>query len=200
VGVALVCWLLSSPGAPGIPATFSQERGRAPQSATHKKTALAKRLLHVDRPHRFEYYIDVSYDQSRAAMTRCRLFSEPKMDEMATHPLASTDLDAILDAQVSEFLAEVEALDQESVQAATFKVYDHIEQLLFDRSFRLCDRILRSLDVSRFSTTVLRAFLTITWEHRLDLEERAGLYERVRGRMLEIRGPEVTERLLCRLA
>ena len=122
------------------------------------------------------------------------------MDEIATHPIASLDVDTIIEAQVSEFLAEVEALEKDSVQAATLRVYDHIEQLLFDRSFRLCDRILRSLDVSRFSTTVLRSFLTITWEHRLDLEERAGLYERIRRRMLETRGPEVTERLLCRLA
>lgn len=144
--------------------------------------------------------LDVSYGLSRAAMACSGLFTGTRTEETLTHPIALPRIDTILEAQLSDFLAQVEALDKVSVQAATFKVYDLIEQLLFDRSFRLCDRILRRLDVSRLSTTVLRAFLTITWEHRLDLEERAGLYERVRCRMLEIRGPEVTERLLSRLA
>src|SRR5207253_4007045 len=87
-------------------------------------------------------------------------------------------VDDILNAQADEFLAEVYRLDHANIQAASFKVYDRMERLLFRASYSLCDRILARANVERFSTTVMRSFLTITWEAMAKLKERKNFYAR----------------------
>lgn len=98
-----------------------------------------------------------------------------------------------------EILFKVYRLDQKDVKAASFVVYDCLEELLYKGLYDVCDRILCNADVSKLSTTVMRSFLTITREAKHKLKERECFFTRVEQEMTRIRGAEMAERLLCRL-
>jgi hypothetical protein len=98
-----------------------------------------------------------------------------------------------------EFLGEVYRLDASNPSAATDRVYDHIEQLLYEGSFKVCDQILERIDVDRLSTALMRSFLTITAPARDELKARSDLYTRIQKAMIGRIGEEKTGRLLSRL-
>jgi hypothetical protein len=101
---------------------------------------------------------------------------------------------------LDEFLGEVYRLDaSKDLGAATDRVYDHIEQLLYEGSFNVCDQILERVDVDRLSTALMRSFLTITAPASDELKARNDLYARIKTAMIDRIGEEKTRRLLSRL-
>ena len=102
-------------------------------------------------------------------VAKATLFKAKQM-EAVTRPIP---IEEIIDAQADEILSEVYRLDHKDVQAASFVVYDRIEDLLYRGSYDLCDRILRRVAVPKVSTTVMRSLLTITWESRQNLRRKA---------------------------
>ena len=61
---------------------------------------------------------------------------------------------------LDEFLGEVYRLDaSKDLGDATDRVYDHIEQLLYEGSFKVCDQILERVDVDRLSTALMREYI-----------------------------------------
>jgi hypothetical protein len=103
--------------------------------------------------------------------------------------------------EIDQFLDRVHRLDRaEDLQAATDQVYDLFDRLLSEQAFEICDRVLMQVDVGKFSTSLLRSFLTITAAAKGQLKARAGFFTQVEAEMIRQRGAETTKRLLSRLA
>ena len=81
---------------------------------------------------------------------------------------------------IDQFLDRVQRLDRaEELQAATDQVYDLFDRLLTEQAFETCDRILMQVNVNKFSTSLLRSFLTITAAAKGQLKARAGFFAQV---------------------
>lgn len=107
----------------------------------------------------------------------------------------------IVDREIGNLLNQVYRLDAGGdTQAATDKVFDYIDRLLSSQMFKICDEILKQVKVERLSTSLMRSFLTITFAAKDHLRERTEFYRKVEEQMTRKRGPEVTRRLLSRLA
>lgn len=104
-------------------------------------------------------------------------------------------------AQAASFLDDVYRLvDAGDLQSATDRVFDHIDRLLCENSFDICDTILQQVDVERLPTALMRSFLTITAPAKDHLPSRQPLFERIEQEMMRQKGPEMTQRLIGRLA
>ncbi len=107
----------------------------------------------------------------------------------------------IVDREIGNLLNQVYRLDASGdTQVATDKVFDYIDRLLSSQMFEICDEILKQVKVDRLSTSLMRSFLTITFAAKDHLNERTEFYKKVEEQMTSKRGPEVTKRLLSRLA
>ena len=106
-----------------------------------------------------------------------------------------------LNRRVDDFLKEVYSLDNSGQsQLATLRVFDHLEGKLFVGEFEFCNRVLEKADVARLSTSLMRAFLTITAASKASLSARPDFYCRVDVAMSRVRGAEITKRLIGSLS
>ncbi len=95
------------------------------------------------------------------------------------------------------FINDVCLLDNAGrTQAATYRVFDFLEERLFVGEFEFCNALLDLVDVNQCSTSVLRAFLVITAPAQASLPARQRFYDRVYAAMLQAHGAEVTQRLI----
>jgi hypothetical protein len=102
---------------------------------------------------------------------------------------------------VDTFLAEVYSLAGiGDTDAAGDKVFDFLDRLLCDGFFTVCDEILGRVEVKRLPPTLMRSFLSITAPARHKLPSRKTLYKQIEKRMIELRGPEKTRRIIGNLA
>lgn len=125
---------------------------------------------------------------------------------LAPRVLASGGAEATAQRLVSRedpamrFLDKVYRLDAANqLSDAADLVYDHLEQLLHEGAHEACDRILGMVEVDRFSTAMMRSFLTVTAPAKSKLKCRSELYARIEKAMISRTDPERTHRLLCRL-
>lgn len=101
---------------------------------------------------------------------------------------------------IPTFLSEVYRLSQfGDTDTAGFKIYDFLDRVLIDGFFAVCDSILSKVDVDKLDTKLMRSFLSITIPAKRKLPSRALLYKRIEAKMLVLRGPEKTRRILANL-
>jgi len=104
-------------------------------------------------------------------------------------------------AQIEKFLQDIYGLDTtEKRQAAIDHVFDYIDRLFWKDEFFICDTILRRLNTSRLSPSLLRSFLVITNAAKEKLPSRNSFFLRVREEIVEKKGEAVARRLLNKLA
>lgn len=110
-------------------------------------------------------------------------------------------VEEVMDRQVGDLLRQIYRLDAGGdLQAATDLLFDRVDKLLVGGAFDVCDKFLKRVQVERLSTSLMRSFLAITYPAKGRLASRPGLFSRIESRMRELRGTEVTKRLLNRLA
>jgi hypothetical protein len=119
-------------------------------------------------------------------------------DELRHQPLVRVAGNRLV--TVDAFLQEVYTLAGHDLQTSTDRVFDSIDRLLCDGSFDVCDLILRLVDVSRLPTALMRSFLTLTTAAKAHLPSREQLFARIRQEMMRQKGPEMTLRIIGRLA
>jgi hypothetical protein len=102
---------------------------------------------------------------------------------------------------IPTFLNEVYSLSQMGdTDTAGFKIYDFLDRVLIDGFFVVCDEILNKVDVELLDTRLMDSFLAITAPAKTKLPSRAALYKRIEAKMIALRGPEKTRRVLGSLA
>jgi len=102
---------------------------------------------------------------------------------------------------IPTFLNEVYSLSQiAEMDTAGFKIYDFLDRVLIDGFFAVCDEILSKVDVEKLDTRLMDSFLAITAPAKKKLPSRAALYEKIEAKMITLRGPEKTRRILGNLA
>ncbi len=92
-------------------------------------------------------------------------------------------------------LAEINDLD-----GATDRIFDFMDRLLCDGLFGVCDEVLRTVDVARLPTALMRSFLSITSAAKQKLPSRVALYRKTEKKMVELKGVEKTQRIIGKLA
>ena len=102
---------------------------------------------------------------------------------------------------IDEFLDKVYGLAAlGNLQEATDTIFETIDRLLLNGEFTLCSEILRGVDERRLPTALMRSFLTITAAAKDRLPARKALYAGVLSEMIRLKGDEIAQRLLGRLA
>jgi hypothetical protein len=102
-------------------------------------------------------------------------------------------LDALLEEVYS--LAKHNDLD-----TATDRIFDFIDRLLSDGSFPVCDELLRRIEVDHLPPALMRSFLAITVAAKDRLPSWKELYRNIEQKMVELKGPAKTQRLIGQLA
>ena len=72
--------------------------------------------------------------------------------------------------------------------------------MLIDGFFAICNEILSEVDVETLDTKLMRSFLSITAPAKKKLPSRVALYKKIEAKMLVLRGPEKTRRIIGSLA
>ncbi len=102
---------------------------------------------------------------------------------------------------IDRFLEEVYSLGQISdIPSATDKIFDHIDKLLCDGYFRVCEEILKRAEPRRLPSSLRRSFLTITAAAKDKLPARASFYKESLQLLSQEKGEEQAKKLLSRLA
>jgi hypothetical protein len=102
---------------------------------------------------------------------------------------------------IPTFLNEVYRLSQlGDTDTAGFKIYDFLDRVLIDGFFGVCDSILSQVDVDQLDTKLMRSFLSSTIPAKRKLPSRALLFKKIEAKMLVLRGPEKTRKILANLA
>jgi hypothetical protein len=102
---------------------------------------------------------------------------------------------------IPTFLNEVYSLSQiGDTDTAGLKIFDFLDRVLIDGFFSVCDDILSRVDVEKLDTKLMRSFLSITAPAKKKLPSRAALYKQIEAKMLALRGPEKTRRIIGTLA
>jgi hypothetical protein len=105
------------------------------------------------------------------------------------------------EGSIEDFLAEVYRLaGLNDIEGATDRIFDHIDRLLSDNQFIVCDEILRRVDVERLPTALMRSFLTITAAAKDKLPWRKSLYQKIERKMVQLKGEEKAKKIIGRLA
>ncbi len=103
--------------------------------------------------------------------------------------------------QIDSFLEEVYRLAKiDDLDGATDRIFDSIDRLLCDGQFDVCDEILRTVDVEKLPTTLMRSFLSITAPAKQKLPSRSALYVKIEQKMNDLRGVERTRKIIGNLA
>ncbi|MBL8797572.1 MAG: hypothetical protein JNM56_26970 [Planctomycetia bacterium] len=104
-------------------------------------------------------------------------------------------------AHIRTFLMEVYSLSQiGDTDSAGFKIFDFLDRVLTDGFNAVCDNILGMVDVEKLDTKLMRSFLSVTLAAKQKLPSRAALYGRIERKMMQLRGPEKTRRIIGSLA
>jgi hypothetical protein len=105
------------------------------------------------------------------------------------------------EGQIEDFLDQIYKLaGAHDTEAATDLIFEHIDRLLCDGLFVVCDDILRKIDVTNLSTSLMRSLLAITAPAKARLPARKALYEDVERVMRLTKGDAKTKRLIQKLA
>ncbi len=75
---------------------------------------------------------------------------------------------------------------EQQTDAALDLLYDAVDQLLHERSFDACSRMLANLDVGRLNVDVMVGALSITLAAKSSLPERPALVERVERQLRQL--------------
>lgn len=106
----------------------------------------------------------------------------------------------VQEGKIEGFLETIYSLTRlNEIESATDRIFDHIDKLLCDRVFAVCDEILQRVDVEELPTALMRSFLTITAAAKNELPSRKALYQKVERKMLQSKGKEKTKRLIGKL-
>ncbi len=102
---------------------------------------------------------------------------------------------------IRSFLNEIYSLSQiGNTDAAGLKIYDFLDRLLIDGYFTVCDEILSKVNIAKLDTKLMDSFLTITARAKKKLPARAALFKEIEAKMIALRGPERTRKILSGLA
>jgi hypothetical protein len=102
---------------------------------------------------------------------------------------------------IDTFLAEVYSLAKSGdTDAAGYKIFDFLDRVLLDGFYSVCDEVLRKVEVEKLPTSLMRSFLSITAPAKRRLPSRVALYRTIERKMIELRGPEKTRRIIGNLA
>ena len=86
------------------------------------------------------------------------------------------------------------------MDAAGYRIFDFLDRVLLDGFYAVCDDILTSVDVEELDTKLMRSFLSITAPAKKRLLSRAALYKKIERKMIHLKGPEKTRRIIGNLA
>lgn len=75
-------------------------------------------------------------------------------------------------------------------------IFEYMNNLLVERQFEACDRILGEVDIARIPTVLMVSFLTITAAAKAKLKSRRRFYKLVERLVAKERGEKATQRLL----
>jgi GNAT superfamily N-acetyltransferase len=102
---------------------------------------------------------------------------------------------------IATFLEEVYELARvNDLESATDRIFDFTDRLLCDGYFSACDDILRTVDVDKLPTALMRSFLSITAAAKEKLPSRPALFLKIEQKMIERRGAEKARKILANLA
>lgn len=105
------------------------------------------------------------------------------------------------EGRIEDFLDQVYSLIRiNDTDSATDRIFDYVDRLLCDGQFVVCDEILRSVNVERLPTSLMRSFLSITAAAKSRLPSRGSLYRKIESKMVQLRGMEKTKRIIGSLA
>jgi hypothetical protein len=127
--------------------------------------------------------------------TRVEVVLKPAGNEVEEADRVARDLSARVDA----FLSEVYKAASVDENAAMQLIYGHFHTLRKRGEADLCDRVLEKADVSKLAPVLLVAILTATAPLKRQSGQRSGFYQRAKGAILELRGPELTGKILVGL-
>lgn len=112
---------------------------------------------------------------------------------------ADPDLDDVSE-DIEAFLDRVYDLAEKSQSRRAIDViFLHMNTLLMDGKFHVCDRILSEVDLQKIPPMLMTSFLTITAAARKKLPHRPMFYRNVRRLVEAKRGPASADRLLVGL-
>lgn len=107
----------------------------------------------------------------------------------------------VQEGKTEDFLETVYSLvSLNDIESATDRIFDHIDKLLCEGAFVVCDEILRRVDVEKLPTPLMRSFLTITAAAKNKLPSRKALHQEIEHKMVRSKGDEKTKRLIGKLA
>ena len=86
------------------------------------------------------------------------------------------------------------------IPAAMDAVIDHVDRLLNDGLFRVCDKLLAQVNLERMPSNVRRAFLAVTRPAKQELSTRAAFYDEALRLLSRERGEETARKMLKSLA
>jgi len=102
---------------------------------------------------------------------------------------------------IDTFLKEVYSLSQTgNTDTAGFKIFDFLDRVLLDGFFAVCDDILKTVDIEKLDTKLMRSFLSITAPAKKNLPARAALYKKIEKKLTELRGEVKTRKIIGTLA
>lgn len=103
--------------------------------------------------------------------------------------------------QLDEFLDEIYLLtDAGMLPRASDRVIDFIDRLLGDGFFRVCDELLRRIDLARVPSSLRRAFLKVTHPAKDKLIARSRFFDAALGILVSERGEQKANKMLRNLA
>ena len=120
---------------------------------------------------------------------------EPWLDVEVDRQGESDDQNAACD--FSTFLDEVYGLAGNGEEDRAIDViFEHVNGLLIEGRFDVCDRILAEVDIARIPPVLMISFLTITAAAKPQLHNRDSFFRNVAGVIARERGERAAERLL----
>jgi len=192
---------------PGVETTNEAVPAKAcafPTTGSWKtRLALLKEVLPKQRDGTTSTYVIICYKHQPPWIERTSVAQlSQAWRALATYEVSRPiPLEEIIRRQADEFLAQLYQLDAAGdLQSATDKAFDYIDRLLSLGMFGVSNEILKRVQVERLSTSLMRSLLTITFAAKRHLQDREDFFEQVEKEMTSRRGPEVTTRLLSRLA
>lgn len=79
------------------------------------------------------------------------------------------------------------------------KIFDQIDQMMWDNKIKEIDDILNNLDINQLSLDELLAYLTITLPVKSKLRNRVEYYNKVKNKFIERNGVDRVKRVMERL-
>ena len=105
------------------------------------------------------------------------------------------------DMGLEDFLETVNVYIAEGkIPAAMDSIIDHVDMLLNDDRFGVCDRLIRKVDLQSMPSSIRRAFLMITHAAKDKLPARNAMYQQALKLLSDERGAETALNMLKTLA